>query len=963
VDEGEAQFRDFAELLPECVFEADALGRVKFVNGKAYDLFCLPHGRLVQDFRIEDMVCPEDRALVIENFGRLLAGEDLHGGEYTLLRADGSMFPGLICSRLMVSDRAPVGVRGIIVDMTERRRTMDLIAAQRDLAISLSSATSVVEALGTCLSVALTVTDMQYGAAYLFDRRSHQMSLVQEISGLDCDVGAKLGTQITALFLNLGESRAYYGDASELHPSISGPKGAALLPIRHEGRLVGGIHLLSTRHPFIELWRRRGVEAIVTQVGEVIVRLEAEALIRTRARYSEAVARCGEILVESADVGQAMRRVVQILCEATGVSRVYVFENFEDPERGLCMRQITEAVVPGVKPEIDNALLQDLAYKDIAQDMVVTLAGGKAACGIVRDMPEPDRSILGEQGILSLLHVPIRTHRGTWGFLGFDDCQTERQWTSEVIETLTTVASMVGAAVERRRAEEDVRDRELRYRAIVEGFDGLIYVCSEDNKVEFMNSRLVERTGRLAIGETCYQVLHDLEDGCDFCVNDRVQKGETVRWEVKSPKDGRWYYCVNTPIRHEDGRVSKQAMILDITDRRQAEEEKTRLEAQMQHTQKLESLGVLAGGIAHDFNNLLGSVLGNADLMLLELPPWSPLRARVESIRKAADRAAELTDQMLAYSGRGTLVKSRIDLNTVVMEMAQLLGSSVSKRAELSFEFAEGLPPIEGDGAQLRQIVMNLITNASDALEDRDGVITLRTWRGPWPDVQEPWSDGVAPADGVNLEVSDTGCGMDSSTVGKIFDPFFTTKFTGRGLGLAAVQGIVRSHGGKITLKSSPGNGTSFRIWLPSASVDSLIPMEQDSPSEPPPTWHGEGTILLAEDELSVSDIATSMLDRMGFRVLVARDGSEACSVYERHSSEITVAVIDVTMPKGGGKVVYETIRSHNPALPILIVSGYSETDATKGFAGEESVRFLKKPYSFETLMTRLRAALKKSDE
>ena len=257
---------------------------------------------------------------------------------------------------------------------------------------------------------------------------------------------------------------------------------------------------------------------------------------------------------------------------------------------------------------------------------------------------------------------------------------------------------------------------------------------------------------------------------------------------------------------------------VDSTGRRRSEEERLAFERRMQQTQKLESLGVLAGGIAHDFNNLLMGILGNADLALSKSPPESPVRAYIRNIDTAAQRAADLANQMLAYSGKGRFVVEPIDLSRLVEEMGHLLATVISKRAALRYRLAADLPPVEADATQLRQVVMNLITNASDALGDEEGVITVATGVVEIdPAGTAPRSSGapLPPGTYVFIEVSDTGCGMDPATRARIFDPFFTTKQTGRGLGLAAVLGIVRGHRGALRVSSEPGQGTTFTVLFP----------------------------------------------------------------------------------------------------------------------------------------------------
>jgi PAS domain S-box-containing protein len=371
-------------------------------------------------------------------------------------------------------------------------------------------------------------------------------------------------------------------------------------------------------------------------------------------------------------------------------------------------------------------------------------------------------------------------------------------------------------------------------------------------------------------------------------------------------------------------------------------------EARSRHVQKLESIGVLAGGIAHDFNNLLHVVLGNADLALLHLPADAPAREHLDEVIRATQRAAELTQQLLAYSGRGAVETRHLDLSDEVREMATLLRTAISKHAALVWDLASDLPAITADPTQVRQIVMNLITNASDALGETPGTITLRTG-GVDPDRED------APPEFVFLEVSDSGCGMDTSTLQRIFDPFFSTKFSGRGLGLAAVMGIVESHHGHIRIRTAPGEGTTFRILFPAVTVSADVEPRRASGTD----WRGRGTILLVEDEDGVREVVGRMLERLGFYVLPAEDGIAALEALERHDGAVTAVLLDLSMPRMGGSETLHHIRERRPDVPVVLMSGYTEQDvASKLLNGSTGAAgFLQKPFLPEDLATVLRHA------
>jgi nitrogen-specific signal transduction histidine kinase len=379
----------------------------------------------------------------------------------------------------------------------------------------------------------------------------------------------------------------------------------------------------------------------------------------------------------------------------------------------------------------------------------------------------------------------------------------------------------------------------------------------------------------------------------------------------------------------------------------------------LRETAKLESLGVLAGGIAHDFNNLLVGILGNASLALDSLPPSSPSRGMIENTIKASERAAALTRQMLAYSGKGRFVLTRIDVSVLVQDLLPLIRSSMPGTVVMRTEFAEGLPPVEGDSSQLQQVFMNLAINAAEACDAEPGVVTIRTAR------EEVGETGARPAFGlpplqpgsyICLEVSDNGCGMDEATVGKIFDPFFTTKFTGRGLGLSAVLGIIRAHKGAIRVESGVGRGSTFRVLFPAASKESRQPRAEAPKARS--SGAGIGTILVVDDEAMVRNMARATLEHYGYNVVEADNGEAAVGIFEGRSSAINAVILDLTMPVMSGESTLSHLRRINPAVPVVLSSGFNEAEATRRFNGEELAGFLQKPYTALALAERVKCVL-----
>jgi PAS domain S-box-containing protein len=395
--------------------------------------------------------------------------------------------------------------------------------------------------------------------------------------------------------------------------------------------------------------------------------------------------------------------------------------------------------------------------------------------------------------------------------------------------------------------------------------------------------------------------------------------------------------------------------VSDITKRKRAEEERLEMERRLQQTQKLESLGLLAGGVAHDFNNLLMAILGHADLALQEVPPMSPVRERIQEIIQASRRAAGLCLQMLAYVGKGQSELKRVDLPALVEEMTHLLKTSINKKAILNLNFEQGLPPIQADANQIRQIVMNLIINASEAIGERGGVITVSIGarESDLEYLRKTCLKNDLPAGlYVYLEVSDTGCGMDEETLQRIFEPFFTTKFTGRGLGLAAALGLVQTHNGALCLQSAPGKGTTFTVLFPALPVREEV--RADATGTSTAAWQGSGTVLLVDDEASVRHVVRMMIEYLGFSVLTAADGRQALDLYRERGGEITLVVLDMTMPRLDGVETFRELRRIDPKACVILSSGYAEEDVVSQLAGKGLSGFIQKPYTLDKLRASL---------
>ncbi len=396
--------------------------------------------------------------------------------------------------------------------------------------------------------------------------------------------------------------------------------------------------------------------------------------------------------------------------------------------------------------------------------------------------------------------------------------------------------------------------------------------------------------------------------------------------------------------------------INDISKIKEEEQKRLDLEKQVQQAQKLKSLGVLAGGIAHDFNNLLTGIMGNTGLAMMDIPTEAPARGNLLKIEKIATQAAELCNQMLAYSGKGNFVVKAANLNEIIRNITSLLDVSLSKKIKLNYYLSDPLPNVEVDVQQINQVILNLVTNAGDAIGKNTGVISIYTavCDCTEEELHNPYID-YNPGRGtyVKLEVHDTGCGMDANTLEKLFEPFFTTKFTGRGLGLSAVLGIIRRHKGSIQIESTPGKGTLARIFLPVSDKEAEKENKKERPEK---NWKGKGHILVADDEDSIREMSKPVLEKLGYHVSLAKNGHDAVEIFRRSPDLFDFVILDLTMPVLNGEEAYEHIKQIRENARIIISSGYSTIEADKRFSNKDIAGFLHKPYTIDQLKVLLQS-------
>lgn len=536
------------------------------------------------------------------------------------------------------------------------------------------------------------------------------------------------------------------------------------------------------------------------------------------------------------------------------------------------------------------------------------------------------REIAAQYGIRGCWSIPLLREDDVLGTFAISR-QVPGNPTPEQLRLLDTAANLAGLALGRALDERRLADQKELLQILIESAGDPLFAKDLEGRYLLANraeardlgdnlGALIGRTDREIYGEDlAYQLrAQDLEV---------IEKGETCDYRVVFPqtRGARTYLIRKSPLRHASGEICGVVGIArDVSEIERAEQI-------IQNAHRAESLGVLAGGVAHDFNNLLTGILGHASLALEDTSPDSSLRPLLVEIEHGAQRAAELTDQMLAYAGRSQVHKQPVDLELLVEDVLALLASSLCRHTRIAVLRDDSPKTVHADATQLRQVVLNLVTNASEALDGGPGSVTLRlATRGSF----------------VELEVQDEGVGMDEDTRARIFEPFFTTKPRGRGLGLSAAQGICSRHGGQIECASTLGLGTTFRVCLPRHDGPALARAEPSSRA-PAAAAAGTGLVLLADDQVEVRQFARRVLEQHGLRVLEAEDGDQALALARGHASELDLLVLDVRMPGQGGDEVLAALLAEGVDLPTLLSSGYGETEVADSI--RDRVGFLKKPY------------------
>jgi signal transduction histidine kinase/CheY-like chemotaxis protein len=537
--------------------------------------------------------------------------------------------------------------------------------------------------------------------------------------------------------------------------------------------------------------------------------------------------------------------------------------------------------------------------------------------------------------------------------------QTEKRLRESERRYATT---LIDEIAERKRAEQEMRKAQQTFLTVLDGIDATVYVADMHSyEILFMNKNMVDLFGADLTGRPCYEVFRRESAPCGHCTHDRLLNADGTPagvcvWESQNPVTGRWYINHDRAIRWVDGRMVKLQIATDITRTKELEQERIRIEEQLRQAQKMESVGRLAGGVAHDFNNMLSAILGHAELAMIKLNPSDPILEDLKAIKKVSLRSADLVRQLLAFARKQTVAPRVLDLNHTVAGMLKMLQRLMGEDIDLVWRPGAEQWTVRMDPSQIDQILANLCVNARDAISGV-GQVVIQTETAAFDEAYCAVHPGFCSGEYVTLTVTDNGCGMAPDVMERIFEPFFTTKEVGKGtgLGLATVYGIVKQNEGFVNVRSQPGQGTTFSIYLPRFAGDArhLNPERiQDTPG-------GRGErVLVVEDEASILQVTKAMLEGLGYAVVTAGTPREAIGRAQAHAGDLRLLITDVIMPEMNGRDLAERISALVPGVKVLFASGYTANVIAHHGVLDDGVQFLPKPFSMKDLAVKVRQAL-----
>ena len=698
----------------------------------------------------------------------------------------------------------------------------------------------------------------------------------------------------------------------------------------------------------INITKRKEAELNLKESGEKHRILLEE--LRYHNTIATAIAKASSFFISPDKVDY--QAILRIMGESLSVNRVYIFEIMDN---GRTLSNTYEWCAKGTVPQIENLNALDAHIfswwtnqlqggKNIVIEDVANLSGQAAA----------EKQILQSQQIQSLVCVPIWAKgKKLWGFMGFDDTQKKRKWTETEIEALQVIGEMISGDLERNASEKRLEFERKQLLSIFDSLDGNIFVSDPHTyEILYVNKALRKYFDHELIGKLCYREFHGFDSPCSFCSNKQIleEKPKIHRWEFYNALMDKTFSIMDRIISWPDGRDVRFDLAIDITEKKQ-------IESCLRQAQKMEAIGTLAGGIAHDFNNILAGILGYVQLAQFHILEPEMAEKDLEKVLEGAQRATLLIKQILTFSRHKGDERRPLVVFPLVQETLKLLRSVIPSNIQIKNNIVSKAM-ILADSTQIHQLALNLCTNAYQAMGNQGGVLTIGLNEVVLGKDQLGQEQNLLPGKYLKFEVSDTGPGIEKAIQNKIFDPYFTTKKMGKGtgLGLAMVAGIVKKHNGFITVHSEPGEGASFKVFLP--VIASKLSIEKPKIKENITSYSGKETIMLVDDEIDILISQQRFLTGLGYKVSSFEDGESALQAFLNHPHAFDLIVTDMTMPRMSGDKLSKEILKIKPDIPIILCTGFHET-FTREVALELGIRkYVQKPIEVGVLSKMIRDIL-----
>ncbi len=681
---------------------------------------------------------------------------------------------------------------------------------------------------------------------------------------------------------------------------------------------------------------------------------EAEQKLLKREQSLKAINFSAGVLLRTINWENEIDNLLAEIGKALDVSSIFIFKNQQDDDliTGLAFKWYSSDLIR----KVEDVQLQNISYKLAGFDRWINKLGNhEMIYGLVKDMPFREYLFLSILGVKSIAVAPIFVGGKWWGFISFNDCESERIWEISEIDAIKTFADILGIAIQRSENEKSLRESEQKYRKLFEDSKDAIYISTPEGKLLDVNQAFVELFGypskeeilKVDIANELYQNPEDRKKNLEAIEKQGYVKDYELHLKTKDGKK-LIVYDTSTPIYDENGNIiAYQGILRDVT------RVKT-LEQQLIHSQKMEALGKLSAQLAHDMNNALTVILGNTQiarrLLKQDIERANEKLSEVEqTIRKAGD----FLRKFLIFSREQPTEMKVIDLNTVVNDFAKVMLKTLRENIKMELILAPKLPNVKADPALINQLLLNLILNAQEAIPGA-GKIIVETYQKEIDEEYCKFNIEAKPGEYVVLAVTDTGVGIDKSIINKIFEPFFTTKQGGTGLGLSIVYGIVKAHNGFINVYSEVGQGTTFRVYLPAVYEEEEEEKEVIA-EEKIEIRGGNETILVAEDEEKLRSTVSDILTGLGYKVYTAGNGLEAVEIFREKSDEIDLVLLDIVMPILSGYDAMKEIVKIKPGVKIIFATGYSLNGLNVDVEGFDLIQ---KPYSYEMIAIKVREVL-----